>query len=429
MKSITSTRLTLVFLMVLYIAPMILAPSYSHTAIPTEENMVKDFSPSAGEGWFDEDWAYRKSGSITGSAGAGINYQVRILISYVSHMQTDFDDVRFTDDGGINELDYWIESYVVSGYAIFWVNVTDDLDSNQDIYMYYGNSEVSTTSNGTATFLFYEDWSTETIEASRWTTITSDGSFSFDDTDAQHGSVLKLEGTAGTNVYEIRSVVTGSASISLIGRMLIENTVVASQRTIWGMGSQAQGPLALVRSVDGVEQFLGADDDANADDDPLGAGYFDVYQRFMITRNGTDARLYSDATLIATVDVDPDTTAREVAMLMVRDSEYDLYCDWNAARKFTATEPEFDSFCDEELFSEFTPVEWHSIGDATLFLSVLFDMWGFDTGLIILGLIMIPVSMLYLAYGVKHDRSDDRLFYGLIIFFLGCGLFVGGIMP
>ena len=35
----------------------------------------------------------------------------------------------------------------------------------------------------------------------------------------------------------------------------------------------------------------------------------------------------------------------------------------------------------------------------------------------------------YLAYGVKHDRSSDRLFYGLMIFILGCGLFIGGIIP
>lgn len=55
--------------------------------------------------------------------------------------------------------------------------------------------------------------------------------------------------------------------------------------------------------------------------------------------------------------------------------------------------------------------------------------FGFDTALIILGLVMIPTSTLYLAYGVKHDRSSDRLFYGLIIFLLGCGLFIGGILP
>ena len=72
---------------------------------------------------------------------------------------------------------------------------------------------------------------------------------------------------------------------------------------------------------------------------------------------------------------------------------------------------------------------WNEVGEVILYFNVPFDMWGFDTALIILGLVMIPVSTIYLAYGAKHDRSSDRLFYGLIIFFLGCGLFIGGILP
>ena len=76
-----------------------------------------------------------------------------------------------------------------------------------------------------------------------------------------------------------------------------------------------------------------------------------------------------------------------------------------------------------------TDYDWFTISSPILLFSVSFDMWGFDTGLIILGLVMIPVSTIYLAYGAKHDRSSDRLFYGLIIFFLGCGLFIGGVLP
>ena len=72
-----------------------------------------------------------------------------------------------------------------------------------------------------------------------------------------------------------------------------------------------------------------------------------------------------------------------------------------------------------------------TIVDSSLYVEVIPELalWGLDVSLIILGLCMIPVSMLYLAYGVKHDRSSDRLFYGLIMFMLGCGLFIGGILP
>ena len=75
---------------------------------------------------------------------------------------------------------------------------------------------------------------------------------------------------------------------------------------------------------------------------------------------------------------------------------------------------------------------WNEVGEATLLFSVGYtDVQVFlgNVALIILGLVMIPVSTIYLAYGAKHDRSSNRLFYGLIMFFLGCGLFIGGILP
>lgn len=40
----------------------------------------------------------------------------------------------------------------------FWVEVKDDLGSNQTIYIYYGKSDATTTSSGTNTFLFFDDF-------------------------------------------------------------------------------------------------------------------------------------------------------------------------------------------------------------------------------------------------------------------------------
>lgn len=73
--------------------------------------------------------------------------------------------------------------------------------------------------------------------------------------------------------------------------------------------------------------------------------------------------------------------------------------------------------------------EWGRLDDAPVYFEVPYHMWGYNTGLIILGLVLIPTSSLYLAYGAKHDRSSKRLYYGIIMFLIGCGLFVGGILP
>ena len=146
----------LAFVLVLYIGPMILAPSSYHTIIPVEQNTSKDFTISVS--WYDESWAKRKNISIDGGAGAGINYAVRVEVTYDNDMQADFDDIRFTDDGGVSLLDHWRESYIASTNATFWVKVSDDLETGTLIHMYYGNNDVSTASNGTETFpLLYED--------------------------------------------------------------------------------------------------------------------------------------------------------------------------------------------------------------------------------------------------------------------------------
>jgi len=127
-------------------------------------------------------WTYRKFHAITGSSGAGTNYQKRIIAHYLpgsdsgedvylnSKCKTDFGDIRFTDDDS-TELDYWMESKVDSDYAIFWVEVADDLGSNQSIYIYYGKADATTTSNGTNTWDYFYDPETDSEGAnpSGWT--------------------------------------------------------------------------------------------------------------------------------------------------------------------------------------------------------------------------------------------------------------------
>lgn len=99
----------------------------------------------------------RKSVSITGSVGAGTNYMVMINVTYDSDMQTDLDDVRFTTSDGLTILDHWRQNYTDSAYGIFWVEVTDNLNSSTTIYMYYGNPTATDASDGDATFLDFYD--------------------------------------------------------------------------------------------------------------------------------------------------------------------------------------------------------------------------------------------------------------------------------
>ncbi|GAH20092.1 unnamed protein product, partial [marine sediment metagenome] len=252
-------------------------------AIPTEQNTSKEFSISA-DPWYNEDWSYRKNVSIEGSVGATTDYQVIVNVSKTDHAETEtgFVDVRFTDNDGVTLLDYWMEVYEPANnwdaFAVFWVEVADDLDSNQSIYMYYGNDAVSTTSNGEDTFLFYEDWDSETVDAGRWDVKTSDGSISYAAGGATHGTLATISGNAGTDVWHIESDLHLSVPFATRFRSNLEQTVASNQRTIQGLGSfwGATEPAVLIWNSEGGEGVMYSDDDGNQDLNPTNGSLLGV---------------------------------------------------------------------------------------------------------------------------------------------------------
>lgn len=117
-----------------------------------------------------ESFQYRKSHVINGSSGAGTGYQIRIVVWRTegsdggenvfvgNNCRSDFGDIKFTGSDGASSLDYWLESYD-SAKATFWVKIGDNLnDTSQTVYMYYGNPQLATTSNGLNTFAIFRDF-------------------------------------------------------------------------------------------------------------------------------------------------------------------------------------------------------------------------------------------------------------------------------
>ncbi|MHA1936145.1 MAG: DUF2341 domain-containing protein [Candidatus Thorarchaeota archaeon] len=133
---------------------------------------------------------YRKSHAITGESSVGTNYQVKVIVHYGSgtdsgenvyldsHCQTDFDDIRFASSDETTLLDYWREVYTNGDQAVFWVEISENLDSTKSIFIYYGNVGASSASDGDATFIFFDDFSSGTISwAERWAS-NDQGAFS-----------------------------------------------------------------------------------------------------------------------------------------------------------------------------------------------------------------------------------------------------------
>jgi hypothetical protein len=113
------------------------------------------------------------------------NYQVKIMVYYGSgtdygqnvylnvHSRTDFGDIRFTwfnySSNSEIECNYWIEELVNGDHAVFWVKIPEISNGSDTIYIYYGKSDASTTSNGEATFEFFDDFSGD---LSKWTIVS-----------------------------------------------------------------------------------------------------------------------------------------------------------------------------------------------------------------------------------------------------------------
>ena len=116
-------------------------------------------SPSGGASWLSGDWQYRKGHAICSAAGAGTNYQMRVVVHSGSgtddgknvylngHSANWPNDIRFTDDDGSTELDYWMADSDAS-MATFWVKVADDLGTaDRTMWIYYGNGGAGSNSD------------------------------------------------------------------------------------------------------------------------------------------------------------------------------------------------------------------------------------------------------------------------------------------
>ena len=105
--------------------------------------------------WWDNSYDKRKEITINN----GINgYELKFNFTYATGMQSDFDDLRFIEDDDTTEIPYWIERYKADEYVNIWIKLPQDIETNNTFWMYYDNDAVSTTSNGTDVFVYFDDF-------------------------------------------------------------------------------------------------------------------------------------------------------------------------------------------------------------------------------------------------------------------------------
>jgi hypothetical protein len=98
------------------------------------------------------DYSYRRAISISNPGPTLTEYHINLTLDTQSlisagKMQSDCDDIRFTDSDGSTLLSYWLESGCNSASTKIWVNVPYiPANSTKTIYLYYGNPYASSAS-------------------------------------------------------------------------------------------------------------------------------------------------------------------------------------------------------------------------------------------------------------------------------------------
>lgn len=131
------------------------------------------------EGHGDFTYLYYSANTDTPGVLHKIGLAIEERLGYYNlngYCQTDFDDVVFTSSDGATLLDHYTEmvnsswSTTQNEWCIKWVEVPTNLnDSDATIYMYFGNPSASSSSSGDDTFLYFDDFLGDTLDAD-WVT-------------------------------------------------------------------------------------------------------------------------------------------------------------------------------------------------------------------------------------------------------------------
>ena len=285
-------------------------------------------------------WSYRKKVTLSRASGAVTNYQMKLLVGESSgatgenvdcggKVSADFKDLRFTTSDGSTLLDYWIES--VSGttpncLATVWIEFDSIGTGNTTFYMYYGNSGASDASNGTNTFIFFDDFVRADSTNTGWTEDTIDWSIASN----------TLTGTrAGTDGAIYKATATIPTSFAATARL---KTGGANGYFFFYVFGSADNQCGLMM-FGNLSKIQGRDGASSVD---TGVSYAtNTYYQLESRYNADDGKLdYAvDGTVYLTNKASLTTTAKNRVQFSIFNNNVSGTVDWCFVRKWEASEP------------------------------------------------------------------------------------------
>jgi len=316
-------------------------------------------------------WSYRRKITISGSSGAGTNYQVLLKIGESSgatdchfHLdglsanfpsgQNQGGDLRFTTDDGVTLLSFWVDR--VSGtspnrVAYVWVKVSADLNSNQSIYCYFGNRGATNGSSGKDTFEVFIDGTTD--ESSQFTLVDIynsglNASFSWSSSGYYD---LSVSGNEDEVMAKINAL-DGKANLALRAKIYKATSLFNTQGGI-AVRRSAQGNYARTRFVvAGTEKRLDISQVVSGSDTMLTSfsyemptGVWKIVEAKVAGQSFVADWYNEDGTIITSLSATLNSAIQsgEWGILAAYDVGTHDYFKEIIARKYVSPEPSFSS--------------------------------------------------------------------------------------
>jgi len=275
------------------------------------------------------------------------NYQICLTLTpenfNYTHAKPRGEDIRFVAEreGKLVELPYWIEKWNPKGESKVWIKVPLIRDTVR-VYLYYGNSEVSSKSSGKDVFEYFDDfsefadWSVygnkptvatmegrKVIEMRGWSEIVH--ALKLDQSNYAFESLSKL--TSGMEAY---MPFLGFGSSNRSGD---EDNAYQFGYNIWA-----------ARHVDNIRVFKDGSQKIKVDGDPAYSGRSGWVRSRFTVYNGKLTQVIYDETKGTQKITARDThwienTPKEVGIIVWDGASYAI--DWLFVRKYLEPEPSF----------------------------------------------------------------------------------------
>ncbi|MCD6132668.1 MAG: DUF2341 domain-containing protein, partial [Candidatus Hydrothermae bacterium] len=255
-----------------------------------------------------------------------------------SKANADGSDIRFTEDDGETLLPYWIEKWdSTSEEAIIWVKVPS-IPANGDvtIYMYYGNSEAVSESDGEAVFEFFDDFEGDSLDWDKWYHWLTGGSTSVSNSEVTvAGGSNSWEGIGSKTKFSPPIVVEFKAKVTAEGNKFglglderaADGTYVGSGYSVlsWYYDSTKGGKIYQHTYESSFHFYSRATD-------------LTTYRILTLVWTSSKVQFYEDGVLgkEITTDIPSDSLA---VYLSSYNSARKVVADWVRVRKYAEQEP------------------------------------------------------------------------------------------